>query len=66
MLVSLGNLMTFPFVPTRSLDGRLELHGAWKDIRDGSLAIYDPADRRLRRPLTGGINLPCSRRLNRE
>ena len=44
VLVSLTNLMTFPFVRDAVLDGRLEeLHGAWKDIRDGSLAIYDPA-----------------------
>jgi len=43
VLVSLTNLLTFPFVRDAVLDGRLELHGAWKDIRDGSLAVYDPA-----------------------
>ena len=43
VLISLGNLMTFPFVHDAVLDGRLELHGAWKDIRDGSLSVYDPA-----------------------
>jgi carbonic anhydrase len=42
VLVSLGNLMTFPFVRDAVAEGRLELHGVWKDIRDGSLAVYDP------------------------
>ena len=35
------NLMTFPFVRGRGGRKRLELHGVWKDIRDGSLAFYD-------------------------
>jgi carbonic anhydrase len=43
VLVSLNNLMTFPFVAERVARGELELHGVWKDIRDGSLEIYDPA-----------------------
>ena len=43
VLVSLANLMTFPFVRDAVTEGRLELHGVWKDIRDGSLAVYDPA-----------------------
>jgi carbonic anhydrase len=43
VLVSLRNLMTFPFVSEAVHSGRLELHGAWKDIRDGSLEIYDAA-----------------------
>ena len=43
VLVSLGNLMTFPFVSEAVAEGRVELHGVWKDIRDGSLAVYDPA-----------------------
>lgn len=41
VLVSLGNLMTFPFVAGAVRAGDLELHGAWKDIRDGSLQVYD-------------------------
>ena len=41
VLVSLKNLMTFPFVADGVATGRLELHGLWKDIRDGSLAVYD-------------------------
>ncbi len=41
ILVSLQNLMTFPFVAERVTDGRLQLHGLWKDIRDGELEAYD-------------------------
>lgn len=41
VLVSLRNLMTFPFVADAVRSGRLELHGAWKDIRDGGLELYD-------------------------
>ena len=43
ILVSLANLMTFPFVADAVRAGRLELHGLWKDIRDGSLEGYDGA-----------------------
>jgi carbonic anhydrase len=43
VLVSLHNLMTFPFVAERVARGEIALHGVWKDIRDGSLEIYDPA-----------------------
>jgi carbonic anhydrase len=43
VLVSLGNLMTFPFVRDAVEADRLQLHGVWKDIRDGSLEVYDPA-----------------------
>ncbi|HRO11267.1 carbonic anhydrase [Amaricoccus sp.] len=41
ILVSLENLMTFPFVAEAVHSGKLELHGLWKDIRNGSLEIYD-------------------------
>jgi carbonic anhydrase len=43
VLVSLHNLMTFPFIAEAVESGRLELHGAWKDIRDGGLELYDVA-----------------------
>ncbi len=43
VLVSLRNLMTFPFVAEAVTDGRLQLHGVWKDIRDGDLEFYDAA-----------------------
>jgi carbonic anhydrase len=42
VLVSLKNLMTFPFIRDAVRGGSLELHGVWKDIRDGSLEVYDP------------------------
>ncbi len=43
VLVSLRNLMTFPFIASGVNDGSLELHGVWKDIRDGELEVYDAA-----------------------
>ncbi len=42
VLVSLENLMTFPFVRSAVEDGSLTLHGLWNDIGDGTLAHYDP------------------------
>lgn len=41
VLVSLGNLMTFPFVRCAVEAGHLQIHGVWKDIRDGGLEVYD-------------------------
>ncbi len=41
VLVSLRNLMSFPFIAEAVEAGRLQLHGAWKDIRDGGLELYD-------------------------
>jgi hypothetical protein len=35
--------MTVPVVAERVARGEFELHGIGKDIRDGSLEIYDPA-----------------------
>ena len=46
ILVSLENLMTFPFVSERVAEGKLFLHGIWKDISDGGLEYYD-ADRNV-------------------
>jgi carbonic anhydrase len=43
VLVSLGNLMTFPFVRAAVEAGKLQLHGVWKDISDGDLEFYDAA-----------------------
>lgn len=43
VLVSLENLMTFPFV-REAVDGELlTLHGLWNDIGEGGLEQYDPA-----------------------
>lgn len=41
ILVSLKNLMTFPFIAEGVDSGGLQLHGVWKDIRDGGLELYD-------------------------
>lgn len=40
ILVSLENLMTFPFVKEAVDDGKLSLHGLWNDIGEGSLTYY--------------------------
>ena len=42
VLVSLENLMTFPFVAEAVENGDLSLHGAWTDIGESGLEIYDP------------------------
>ena len=41
VLVSLENLMTFPFVSEAVKDGSLSLHGLWTDIGEGTLLEYD-------------------------
>jgi len=42
VLVSLDNLMTFPFVESAVKSGELSLHGLWNDIGDGGLEQYLP------------------------
>ena len=42
VMVSLRNLMTFPFVREAVEDGRLTLHGLWHHIREGTLEGWDP------------------------
>jgi len=43
VLVSLENLMTFPFVKQAIDDGLLTIHGLWTDIGEGSLEWFDPS-----------------------
>jgi carbonic anhydrase len=43
VLVSLENLMTFPFVRDAVAEERLTLHGLWNDTGEGILENYDPA-----------------------
>jgi len=43
ILVSLENLMTFPFVAEAVRGGTLTLHGLWHDTGEGALEQYDPA-----------------------
>jgi len=42
VLVSLENLMTFPFVQDEVKTGRLSLHGLWNDIGEGSVEQFLP------------------------
>ena len=42
ILISLDNLVTFPFVADAVAAGDLALHGAWTDIATGALESYDP------------------------
>ncbi len=42
VLISLENLMTFPFVRDAIANDTLALHGIWNDIRNGGLQYYDP------------------------
>lgn len=42
VLISLTNLMTFPYVAEGVESGRLALHGLWNDIGSGGLECYDP------------------------
>ncbi|WP_420859710.1 carbonic anhydrase [Marivivens marinus] len=42
VLVSLENLMTFPFIKQAVDDGYLTLHGLWNDIGEGGLEAYEP------------------------
>ncbi len=39
--VSLRNLDTFPFVREAVAEGRLSVHGAWKNLREGELEVLD-------------------------
>ncbi|KQI68265.1 carbonic anhydrase [Loktanella sp. 3ANDIMAR09] len=41
VLVSLENLMSFPFVRAAVESGELTLHGVWNHIGNGSLEVYD-------------------------
>jgi len=43
VLISLENLMSFPFIQKAVADDTLSLHGLWNNIGDGGLEAYDPA-----------------------
>lgn len=47
VVVSLDNLMSFPFVAQRVTDGTLTLHGLWHDIGSGVLEQYDAGQDRF-------------------
>jgi carbonic anhydrase len=42
VMVSLENLMSFPFVRSAVDDGSLTIHGLWMEISEGGLEYYDP------------------------
>ena len=45
VIVSLENLMTFPFVSEAVKDESLTLHGLWTDIGEGGLEYFEPKSR---------------------
>lgn len=45
VLVSLENLMTFPFVTQAVESGQMTVHGLWNDIGEGTLEQYDTVTR---------------------
>lgn len=47
ILVSLDNLMTFPWIRERVESGKLELYGWYFDIENGQLLNYDATTRRF-------------------
>ena len=44
ILVSLKNLVTFPFVREAVDHDELTLHGLWVDIGEGALFQYEPSE----------------------
>ncbi|SDX91019.1 carbonic anhydrase [Citreimonas salinaria] len=48
VLVSLRNMMTFPFVRQAVDEGGLTLHGLWTDIGEGGLEYWDAADEQFK------------------
>ncbi|MBP7241203.1 carbonic anhydrase [Amaricoccus sp.] len=48
IVLSLENMMSFPFVAQRVATGRLQLHGVWKDIAEGALQYYDAPSQSFR------------------
>jgi len=44
VLVSLANLMSFPFVEQAVTAGRLTLHGLWTHIGEGGLEYWEPSE----------------------
>ena len=47
VLVSLANLMSFPFVKDAVDTGDLALHGLWTDIAEGGLEYYEPSTQKF-------------------
>lgn len=47
VVLSLGNLMTFPFVKSAVNADEMMIHGLWTDIAEGTLEYYDPSEDRF-------------------
>lgn len=47
VMISMENLMTFPWLSKRIADGELTLHGMWTDIGEGGLEYYSPTSDRF-------------------
>jgi carbonic anhydrase len=45
VIVSVENLMTFPFVKSAVEKNELTLHGLWTDIAEGTLEQFDSASK---------------------
>ncbi|WP_299027122.1 carbonic anhydrase [uncultured Sulfitobacter sp.] len=43
VMISLENLMTFPWLAEKVTSGELTLHGMWTDIGEGGLEYYNPS-----------------------
>jgi len=48
VLISLENLMTFPWIDELVGEGRLTVHGLWTDIGEGGLEYYDSSEKTFR------------------
>jgi len=42
VMMSLENLMTFPWLAEKVAEGKLTMHGLWTDIGEGGLECYSP------------------------
>ena len=42
VMISLENLMTFPWLAEKVNSGDLTIHGMWTDIAEGGLEFYSP------------------------
>jgi carbonic anhydrase len=52
---SLENLMTFPFVRNQVQSGKLQLHGAYFGVAEGSLYVLDRVAKEFRGVVTGAL-----------
>lgn len=49
ILLSMHNLLTFPWIKEKVMDEELKIHGWYFCIKDGSLSIYDPLTKSFER-----------------